>query len=76
METKRQMEACATFETGQFVANMECEATDVVETTRNDNVLTVSQILGSEIPEEKVFIAQKWLIEKANIASKPVIVAR
>jgi len=31
--------------------------------------------LSTEIPSEKVFIAQKWMVEKANIAAKPIVVA-
>ena len=30
--------------------------------------------LASEIPVEKVAIAQKWMIEKANISAKTVVV--
>ena len=31
--------------------------------------------MALELPAEKVFIAQKWMIEKANIAAKPIVTA-
>ena len=31
--------------------------------------------LAMEIPLEKVYVAQKWMLEKANLAAKPIIIA-
>lgn len=41
----------------------------------SDGVVVCRSDLAQEIPLQKVLIAQKWMIEKANISARPVITA-
>lgn len=40
-----------------------------------DGIMVCRSDLAMEVPPEKIFIAQKWMAEKSNIVSKPIIIA-
>ena len=68
-EAAKKIQIISKIENGEGLQNYD----EILATS--DAIMVARGDLGMEIPPEKVFIAQKWMIEKANILSKQIVTA-